>query len=140
MDESSVRAVGWARSLPMNTGPKAARDWAREHLETLEWTRDTPQTVNDVLLTVSELVTNAHVHAHSTARLVLTWDGQCLHVAVHDDDTTLPTPREPSHDRPGGRGMFLVDALADDWEARSCPTGKSVTACFRPPEAAGDTR
>ncbi|MCZ9341968.1 ATP-binding protein, partial [Streptomyces sp. TRM76130] len=33
MDESSVRAVGWARSLPMNTGPKAARDWAREHLE-----------------------------------------------------------------------------------------------------------
>lgn len=140
MDESSVRAVGWARSLPMNTGPKAARDWAREHLETLDWTHSAPQTVNDVLLTVSELVTNAHVHAHSTARLVLTWDGQCLHVAVHDDDTALPAPRPPSHDRPGGRGMLLVDAVADHWEARSCPDGKSVTACFRPPATATDAR
>jgi hypothetical protein len=28
--------------------------------------------------------------------------------------------------------MLLVDALADEWEARPCPDGKSVTACFRP--------
>ncbi|AIS01865.1 ATP-binding protein [Streptomyces glaucescens] len=133
MDESSVRAVGWARSLPMNTGPKAARDWAREHLDSLGWTHSAPQTVDDVLLTVSELVTNAHVHAHSTARLVLAWDGQCLHVTVHDDVRALPTPREPSRDGLGGRGMLLVDALADEWEARPCPDGKSVTACFRPP-------
>jgi anti-sigma regulatory factor (Ser/Thr protein kinase) len=116
----------------MNTGPKAARDWTREHLESLGWTRTHSRTVDDVLLTVSELVTNAHVHAHSTARLVMTWDGRCLHITVHDDDAALPTPREPSHDRPGGRGMFLVDALADEWEARPCPHGKSVTACFRP--------
>ncbi|MEV5728501.1 MULTISPECIES: ATP-binding protein [Streptomyces] len=132
MDESSVRAVGWARSLPMNTGPKAARDWARGHLDSLGWTHSAPQTVDDVLLTVSELVTNAHVHAHSAARLVLAWDGQCLHVTVHDDASALPTPREPSRDGLGGRGMLLVDALADEWEARPCPDGKSVTACFRP--------
>lgn len=132
MDESSVRAVGWARSLPMNTGPKAARDWARDHLDSLGWTHSAPQTVDDVLLTVSELVTNAHVHAHSTARLVLAWDGRCLHVTVRDDDAALPTPRAPSRDGLGGRGMLLVDALADEWEARSCPDGKSVTACFRP--------
>lgn len=141
MDESSLRAVGWARSLPINTGPKAARDWARGHLETLGWAHSAPQTVDDVLLTVSELVTNAHIHAHSTARLVLTWDGQCLHVTVHDDASAdLPTPRAPSDDRPGGRGMFLVDALADEWEARLCPDGKAVTACFRPPSAAEDAR
>jgi anti-sigma regulatory factor (Ser/Thr protein kinase) len=132
VDDSSLRAVGWARSLPLSTGPKAARDWTREHLESLGWTRSHPRTVDDVLLTVSELVTNAHIHAHSTARLVMTWDGQCLHITVHDDDAALPTPREPSEDRPGGRGMFLVDALADEWEARPCPHGKSVTACFRP--------
>jgi hypothetical protein len=29
--------------------------------------------------------------------------------------------------------MFLVDALADEWEARPCTDGKTVTACFRPP-------
>ncbi|MFF7309765.1 ATP-binding protein [Streptomyces sp. NPDC008137] len=140
MDRASVRAVGWARSIPMSSGPKAARDWAREHLETLEWSRGSSRTMDDVLLAISELVTNAHIHAHSTARLVMTWDGQCLHTTVHDDDAALPTPREPSRDRLGGRGMFLVEALADDWEARRCPYGKSVTACFCLPPAAEDTQ
>jgi hypothetical protein len=32
--------------------------------------------------------------------------------------------------------MFLVDALADEWEARPCQDGKTVIACFRPPAAA----
>ncbi|MEU1050435.1 anti-sigma regulatory factor (Ser/Thr protein kinase) [Streptomyces ambofaciens] len=132
MDESSVRAVGWARSLPMSTGPKAARDWVREHLEALGWAHGLAGTVDDVLLTVSELVTNAHIHGRSNARLVMTWDGRCLHITVHDDSTAEPTPREPSRDRLGGRGMLLVDALADDWEVRPCPHGKSVTACFCP--------
>lgn len=133
MSGSSVRAVGWARSLPLDSGVKAARDWARAHLESLEWTRRAPQTLDAVLLTVSELVTNAHVHAHSAAQLVLTWDTRCLHVVVHDSSRELPTPRPPSTQRLGGRGMLLVDALADGWEARPCPDGKIVQACFRPP-------
>ncbi|MFE0800363.1 ATP-binding protein [Streptomyces sp. NPDC058812] len=139
MEESSLRAVGWARSLPMNTGPKEARDWTREHLQALGWTHSLPQTVEDVLLTVSELVTNAHVHAHSAARLVVTWDGCCLHITVHDDAAALPTPRPPSGDRLGGRGMLLVDALSDDWGTRPCPHGKSVTACFCPTATAQDS-
>ncbi len=138
MDESSVRAVGWARSLPISAGTRAAREWVREHLGSLGWTHTHAQSVDDVLLTVSELVTNAHVHARSSARLVMTWDGRCLHVTVHDDDDALPTPREPSDDRLGGRGMLLVDALADAWEARPCPHGKSVTACFCPSTPAPD--
>ncbi|MEU6807782.1 ATP-binding protein [Streptomyces sp. NPDC046831] len=139
MDGSSLRAVGWARSLPINSGVKAARDWAREHLETLGWTAGAPETVDAVLLTVSELVTNAHRHAHSSAQLVLTWDNRCLHISVHDNSKDIPTPRPPSTERVGGRGMFLVDALADSWEARPCPHGKTVTACFRPPAEATAT-
>ncbi|WP_405901419.1 ATP-binding protein [Streptomyces sp. NBC_00727] len=131
----SLRAVGWARSLPLHSEVKVAREWARGHLETLPWARDAAEVVDDVLLTVSELVTNAHVHADSSAQLVMTWDERCLHVAVHDSSTTLPTPRPPSPERPGGRGMFLVDALADDWEARPCHDGKMVIACFHPPVA-----
>ncbi|AQS65749.1 ATP-binding protein [Streptomyces pactum] len=133
MDEASLRAVGWARSIPMHTSPKAARDWACRHLRSLAWADTAPETVDAVLLTVSELVTNAHVHAHSHAQLLMTWDGRCLHVAVHDNSTTLPTQRAASSDRIGGRGMLLVDALTDGWEARPCPHGKTVTACFRPP-------
>ncbi|NED77667.1 ATP-binding protein [Streptomyces sp. SID9944] len=132
MDETSLRAVGWARSLPLDSEVKAARDWARGHLEALGWTRTAPETVDAVLLTVSELVTNAHRHAHSSAQLILTWDNRCLHIAVHDASSEVPAPRAPDTERLGGRGMLLVDALADSWETRRCPHGKTVVACFRP--------
>ncbi|MEW2293020.1 ATP-binding protein [Streptomyces sp. NPDC006743] len=133
MSGASVRAVGWARSLPVSSGVRTAREWARGHLEDLGWTTSLPETADDVLLTVSELVTNAHVHARSSAQLVMTWDQRCLHVSVHDSSPHLPTPRPPSAGRTGGRGLFLVDALADTWQAHPCPDGKMVTACFRPP-------
>ncbi|MFE9773257.1 ATP-binding protein [Streptomyces sp. NPDC005931] len=134
MDGTSVRAVGWARSLPLNSEVKAARDWARAHLDALGWTATAPETADAVLLTVSELVTNAHRHAHSNAQLIMTWDQRCLHISVHDTSSALPAPREPDSESVGGRGMLLVDALADRWEIRPCPHGKSVTACFRGPE------
>ncbi|MFG3547573.1 ATP-binding protein [Streptomyces sp. NPDC047725] len=116
----------------MSSNVKAARDWARERLDALGWTAGAPETADAVLLTVSELVTNAHVHARSNAQLVMTWDTRCLHVAVHDSSSDLPAPRSPDTERVGGRGMLLVDALADSWEARPCPYGKTVIACFRP--------
>lgn len=136
--DSSLRAVGWARSLPLSSEPKVARDWTRTHLASLGWLRTDPDTADSVLLAVSELVTNAQRHAHSTAQLVLTWDHECLHVTVHDMSPRLPEPRPATDDALGGRGMLLVDALADTWDARSCPRGKDVTACFRPHPAAPD--
>ncbi|WP_059006352.1 ATP-binding protein [Streptomyces specialis] len=132
MSESSVRAVGWARSLPVSSGVRAARHWAREHLDALGWTREAPDTADAVLLAVSELVTNAHLHARSSAQLILAWDSRCLHVSVHDASTDLPVPRRPTTEGTGGRGMFLVDALSDTWEVRSHPDGKTITARFRP--------
>ncbi len=71
--------------------------------------------------------------AGTDAQLVMSWDTRCLHISVHDGSASLPTPREPSEERVGGRGMLLVDVLADTWEARPCPHGKTVTACFRAP-------
>jgi len=136
VSESSLRAVGWARSLPLNSSVKAARDWARAHLASLGWTDSAPDTVDAVLLAISELVTNAHVHAHSAAHLVLTWDSRCLHVTVHAPSPPLPPPPPPDTERAGGRGMLLIDALADTWQARPCPDGKIVHACFRPPASA----
>ncbi|MFJ6086780.1 ATP-binding protein [Streptomyces sp. NPDC092369] len=136
MERSSLRAVGWARTLPLNSEVKTARDWARDHLEARGWTAAAPQTVDAVLLAVSELVTNAHRHAHSSAQLVMTCDDRCLHVSVHDRSGVLPVAREADSESLGGRGMLLVDAVADTWEAHACPHGKSVSACFRIPDAA----
>lgn len=101
MDRSALRAVGWARSLPLECTVKTARDWARHHLDTLGWATSAPDTVDAVLLTVSELVTNAHRHAHSDAQLVMTWDSRCLHIAVHDASAELPAPATPAPTAPG---------------------------------------
>ncbi|MEU0126671.1 MULTISPECIES: ATP-binding protein [unclassified Streptomyces] len=134
MDESSVRAVGWAQSFPISRGVRAGRIWARRHLDSLEWTKNAPDMVDSVLLSISELVTNAHVHAHSDAQLVLTWDSQCLHVSVHDGDTAIPRPRQADDTMTGGRGLAIVDALADSWHTHRQRDGKTITACFIPPE------
>ncbi|MEU8431514.1 ATP-binding protein [Streptomyces sp. NPDC029216] len=131
--DRSVRAVGWARALPVTSGVKVAREWTRDHLRTLGWERTAPDLVDSVVLTVSELVTNAHVHARSGAQLILTWDSRCLHVTVHDASSRVPEQHHPDSGALGGRGMLLVDALADGWQTRPCPRGKNVTACFQPP-------
>ncbi|MFE0602413.1 ATP-binding protein [Streptomyces sp. NPDC058880] len=130
----AVKAVGWARSFPMSHGVRAARQWTAAHLASLPWNAAAADTVHSVLLCVSELVTNAHLHAAGTAHLVLTWDGICLHVSVADAD-----PRLPRADRTGpdatatsGRGLGIVTALADALDVHSCHGGKAVTACFRP--------
>ncbi|MBV1938913.1 ATP-binding protein [Streptomyces sp. BV286] len=135
----AIKAMGWAHSFPMSGGVRAGREWTRAQLESLPWTADEPQTVDDVVLAVSELITNAHVHAHSDAYLVLTWDGDCLHVSVHDEDPELPRQREPGAGEVSGRGMGIVRMLADEWGMRCQRHGKTVTACFRPAGADGQS-
>lgn len=131
--EPAMKALGWARTLPVATGVRAGRVWARRHLDELGWTVYAPDTADAVVLTVSELVTNAHLHAHSDADLVLTWDGTCLYVSVHDDSVRPPSAREAGPGATSGRGLALIDALSDGWRSRADRTGKTVTVCFRPP-------
>lgn len=133
MGEGSMKAVGWAQSFPISGGIQAGRRWARRHLRTLAWTEEAPETVDAIVLTVSELITNAHVHAHSGAQVTLTWDSTCLHVSVHDADGGELSLPSPDADRTSGRGLMLVDALAESWETRRQMVGKTVTACFYPP-------
>ncbi|GAA1078240.1 MULTISPECIES: ATP-binding protein [Kitasatospora] len=135
--DNALRAMGWARTLPVSSGVRAGRAWARRHLDALGWTVHAPETADAVVLTVSELITNAHIHARSDADLVLTWDGSCLYVSVHDDSPQLPRPREAGPEATSGRGMRLVDALADAWQSRPDTRGKTVTACFHPPGRPG---
>ncbi|MEV6569870.1 ATP-binding protein [Streptomyces sp. NPDC051577] len=127
-----MKAVGWARSFPIAEGVRAARRWTDEHLDTLPWAREAPDTVHSVLLTVSELVTNAHLHADGAAHLVLTWDGSCLHVSVADGDPRLPRQREAGEEATSGRGLGIVATLADTWDVHACHGGKAITACFHP--------
>jgi anti-sigma regulatory factor (Ser/Thr protein kinase) len=130
---AELGAVGWARRFPVRAGVRAGRAWAQDHLAALAWDRTAPEVADAVVLAVSELLTNAHVHAHSDAELVLAWDGNCLYLSVHDHSPRLPRPRTASPGDIGGRGLALVDAVVDHWHTRSDARGKTVTACFHPP-------
>jgi anti-sigma regulatory factor (Ser/Thr protein kinase) len=78
--------------------------------------RDAPtDAAGDAALMLSELVTNAVRHTRSLLLLEITIDGDTLHIAVVDDALGLPTLRDPDQHAASGRGLKIVDALADRW-------------------------
>nr|WSY54602.1 ATP-binding protein [Streptomyces sp. NBC_00886] len=82
-------------------------------------------------LCVSELVSNVitHVGVGTPATLAVSMNGTRLRIEVHDPDTrALPILVETTSDSEGGRGMVLVDGVADRWGVLLCPDRK-VTWC-----------
>ena len=49
-----------------------------------------------------------------------------IRVEVHDADPTLPARREPDAERPGGRGLLLLEHLATSWGVEAADDGKVV--------------
>ncbi len=84
----------------------------------------------DAVLLVSELVTNAVLHALDTGAigLELTSAGTSLHVEVQDGDPTWRQTRSPADCDESGFGFVLVDALARRWGVRRIAGGKAVWA------------
>ncbi len=80
------------------------------------------------LLLTSELVTNAILHARTPVQLGVLVDGDRALVCVADRLPESPTlsARAHSHDRPGGRGLALVEDLADTWGTTTYRGGKTV--------------
>lgn len=81
---------------------------------------------DEALLLTSELVTNAVIHARSEVDLTVTQNGSRVRVEVADDDPRPVAPAEREILASGGRGLCLVQALAQDWGVRPRPAGKSV--------------
>ncbi|MFG2680932.1 ATP-binding protein [Streptomyces sp. NPDC048392] len=80
-------------------------------------------------LLTSELVTNALVHTDEGAVLTATVGPRALRVEVRDfvGRGRQPGPRAPQvEESTNGRGLVLVESLADDWGVRPCGAGKSV--------------
>ncbi|MCA1712834.1 MAG: SpoIIE family protein phosphatase [Actinobacteria bacterium] len=95
--------------------------------------------VDEALLLVTELVTNAIVHAGTELELLVSTDGPTLRVEVSDRSPgAIPVVRDqPSETREGGRGIFLLDALATEWGTRHFGSGKSVWFQLGPSARAG---
>lgn len=103
------------------TAPRTAR-----HLIRAALADDDATLLESVELLVSELVTNSVIHASSAPRLELVVLPDRVRVEVHDDDPRLPAHRTPDADRPGGRGLHLLDAVATSWGAELVGAGKVV--------------
>ncbi|GGS89692.1 ATP-binding protein [Planobispora rosea] len=71
--------------------------------------------VDDCVLIVSELVTNAVRHGGAACVLRLGGDGVQVYGELFDPGRGAPRMREAGMDATGGRGLQIVDALADDW-------------------------
>jgi anti-sigma regulatory factor (Ser/Thr protein kinase) len=82
----------------------------------------------DAQLVVSELATNAVIHAGSPFSVSISRDGASIRVSVRDWSATPPVVRHPEPTDPRGRGLRLVGALARHWGVEPCPDGKTVWA------------
>ncbi|MBX7471024.1 MULTISPECIES: ATP-binding protein [unclassified Streptomyces] len=78
-------------------------------------------------LLTSELLTNALVHTGHGAVVTVAVGEAGLRVEVRDFTPALPTPYAPSSDDgTHGRGLLLVQALADAWGVSEHDRGKVV--------------
>ncbi|MET8998819.1 ATP-binding protein [Amycolatopsis sp. Hca4] len=101
-------------------------------LALLAWIGDGPA-VDDALLVVTELATNALRHGDGHPVLRLSVEGTDIRVEVFDDNPEFPVRRHPGTD--GGWGLALVDRLSS--VRGSAPHGRGkVVWCVLPASSA----
>ena len=99
-----------------------ARRLARDRLTVL----CTPEVLETVSLLVTELVTNAILHARTPLRLVIEAHPDRVRVRVEDSSPQQPEVHHYGTDAVTGRGLALVEQLASSWGVDTTPTGKVV--------------
>ncbi len=126
-EESGVVEAGHACSrvyLPTPESVPAARHFVVDVLRA--WGH--ADLVPDAALIVSELATNALHHAGSPFRAVVDRRRGGLRVGVEDATETPLQRREITMDDVSGRGVHIVEALAERWGSSPRPGGKVVWA------------
>ncbi|MEU6274218.1 ATP-binding protein [Streptomyces populi] len=109
---------------PTSRGARLARLLATEQLRSWE----IPLSPADQI--VAELATNAATHGRVPGRdfrLTLYVVGDTLRIEVADTrDDRRPLLRYPAEDAESGRGLLLVDALADRWGSAPGPRPRKI--------------
>ncbi|MFF7178527.1 ATP-binding protein [Streptomyces sp. NPDC008121] len=117
------------------------RDFTAAALADWGWTpartEEAQERVDDVLLLVSEVVTNACLHADGPEEIVLRQSGENLRVEVADGNPEPPARRRPrAASLPGGHGLMVLDRLAGDWGSERREGGKVVWLEISRPDTA----
>ncbi len=85
-----------------------------------------PDLSDAVALLVSEVATNALVHAEGDVQVRVESRGDVLRVEVADESPLMPQPRAAGPLEEGGRGLALVETLARSWDVTPQGHGKIV--------------
>jgi len=98
--------------------------------------------VRDAVLVISELLSNAILHAYPLPgeRLQVAWavDGSSVEVAVSDGGSaTVPHAGHPSPSSISGRGLSIVEHLCQTWGIRADDVGLTVWAVVSAPRHNG---
>ncbi|MFE5615366.1 SpoIIE family protein phosphatase [Streptomyces sp. NPDC056543] len=116
---------------------------ARRHVRQLlhDWTDE--DQLDSAVLMVSEMVTNVLIHTDGDALLVVevtcTGEARRLRVEVSDGSDELPHKRHPGEMASSGRGLLLMEMLADAWGVDPRGEGKSIWfELNEPPPKRGD--
>jgi anti-sigma regulatory factor (Ser/Thr protein kinase) len=115
---------------PASASVTSARRLVRELLSA--WRA--PHDHEDAELLVTELVANVvdHVGGEADLTLELSLSDAWLRIGVVDGSAIRPVVQELSHERPRGRGMRIVEKIADRWGAEDHKGGKRVWFDLRP--------
>jgi anti-sigma regulatory factor (Ser/Thr protein kinase) len=99
----------------------AARRWLAG---LLPWTEEAKR--DEALLLASELVTNSIQHASGEVEVCASIEHDQLRVEVVDSNPRLPHPIDAEPTAVSGRGLSIVEAIADRWGTEYRPKGKVV--------------
>jgi anti-sigma regulatory factor (Ser/Thr protein kinase) len=142
LHSSVVRAVGRdgldARSsagaevsAQFPADPTAARAARQFVSDSLADTGLGSRLLDDARLVVTELATNAIVHACSPFSVLAHVHDSGVRVSVSDNSPVRPAIRASDPLAVSGRGLQLVEALSSDWGVDVTPEGKTVWADLR---------
>lgn len=105
--------------------PQSARQ-ARRHVTSLLESAGLTDVADTAALLVSEVVTNALLHARSDASLSVSVHAGAVRVEVRDTSVVPVQRRSRSTEAATGRGLLLLDALSERWGTENRHDGKVV--------------
>lgn len=126
--EQSVQGGGERSVTRLPSDPSAVPTARRFAAQVVSGHGGSREVVDKTRLLVTELATNAVVHAHSPIRLSVTpVDDDAVRIEVRDDDPRpLRPPQMPGADATSGRGLWLVSSLSRAWGVNHNDRGKTV--------------
>jgi DNA-binding NarL/FixJ family response regulator len=102
---------------------RSAREARRFVSEALMGYDEEGDLTDTVTLLVSELVTNAVLHAGSDVEVLVRLTSTAARIEVTDASADSPAPRDAAQDEDSGRGLALVGSLARRWGVRPAAGG-----------------